>query len=321
MTTAARDQLAAVETAEAAGVPANRAKTILDEIRDLAPQLTMATRGTPMDPDRFIRVAITEMRRTPLLVQCTRDSILGGLMLSAQLGLEVGRPLGQSWLIPFKNHGTYEAQWILGYTGVVTLAARSGVSIIGRAVHEADEFDLAYDADGDRLTHRPALRGERGDAWLYYAVARWDGGHAVMPLSRSDVERYRARSKAKNSGPWVTDFDAMALKTCALRLRPWIPLQAQAADAMTADGEVARGIDVDLSDVAIEAAARELAAGESGGVADGGEDPTEPGTPAPDPPAVGSDEAAVPLPPPEPATPEQPADGEQTAGDDKAKGR
>src|SRR5436309_12826592 len=55
-----------------------------------------------MDADRLARVAITTLRQTPRLLECTPQSLLGALMLSAQLGLEPG-PLGHAYLVPFYN--------------------------------------------------------------------------------------------------------------------------------------------------------------------------------------------------------------------------
>lgn len=240
-----RDSVAVAKTDNGGG-----GKDLLTMVKDLGPQLEIATRGTPIDGQRFMRIALTEIRRNPQLMSCSPQSVLGGLMLSAQLGLEIGAPLGQSWLIPFRNKGTLEAQWLLGYTGVVALAGRAGVHISGRAVHEADEFSYEIVDGRDVIHHRRELRGDRGPAWLWYATAHWDSGYTAIVLNRSEVEHYRGRSKAKGNGPWVTDFDPMAIKTCVLRLRPWIPITAQVSDAMSADGGVVRGTDINLAELA-----------------------------------------------------------------------
>lgn len=64
-----------------------------------------------------------------------------------------------------------------------------------------------------------------------------------MVLSKADVERYRARSKAKNSGPWVTDYTAMALKTTVRRMATFMPLSIQAQEAVARDEQRELGID------------------------------------------------------------------------------
>ena len=44
-----------------------------------------------------------------------------------------------------------------------------------------------------------------------------------MVLDRGEVDARRGRSRASSSGPCVTDYKAMALKTAVLALRNWIP--------------------------------------------------------------------------------------------------
>lgn len=271
-----RDQLAVAKAAPAKG------KSLIDEVKELAPGVRIATSGTPIDADRFLRVALTELRTKPELLNCTRESVLGGLMLCAQLGLEPGGPLGHAYLVPFKNRktGRIEATFILGYKGIIALARRSGhiESIVARAVFEHDDFTYEFGLD-EKLVHRPKLDGDRGQPFAYYAVARYvGGGHNFVVLSKSDVDRYRARSRAKDSGPWITDYEAMALKTCVRRLAAWLPLTVEAATAVDADESVARGIDVDASELAslAEASRRELEAGDQADTPTEGEQETAP---------------------------------------------
>src|SRR2546430_2149817 len=95
-----------------------------------------------LDGDRFTRIAVTTLRSTPGLAKCDAMSFLGALMVSAQLGLEPGGPLGQAYLIPFNN----QVQFILGYRGIIELARRSGQlsSIEAHEVCEKDEFSYSY---------------------------------------------------------------------------------------------------------------------------------------------------------------------------------
>src|SRR3972149_1988155 len=55
-----------------------------------------------VDADRLARVALTLVRTTPGLLECTPNSILAGVMMSAQLGLELGL-IGHAYLVPFNN--------------------------------------------------------------------------------------------------------------------------------------------------------------------------------------------------------------------------
>jgi len=203
-----------------------------------------------MDPDRFLRVVLTELRRNPELTRCTLQSFLGALMTAAQLGLEPG-PLGHSYLLPFRNRseGTTECQLILGYKGLIDLARRSGnvVNIVAREVCEADEFAFEYGLE-EKLVHKPSWEDDRGKPVAYYGVAHYkDGGHLIMVLSKADVDKFRKRSKASQSGPWVTDYDAMAKKTVIRRMATFMPLSVQAAIAVVEDEQRELGLDVSES--------------------------------------------------------------------------
>lgn len=190
-----------------------------------------------MDADRMVRIAVTLIRTTPRLADCSPPSLLGAVMLSAQLGLEPG-PLGHVYFVPFYNSKlrTYEVQWMLGYKGMIELARRSGEieSIVAREVCANDDFDFAFGLE-EKLEHKPA-KGDRGEPVAWYAVVKYKGGgHNFEVLYEHDVNKYRARSKAKDNGPWVTDFGAMAKKTCVRRLARWLPFTIEGAVAMAHD--------------------------------------------------------------------------------------
>lgn len=208
-----------------------------------------------MDARRFVRVVATELRRHPQLLETTPASFLGALLEASALGLEPG-PLGHCYLLPFRdrNNGTVECQLILGYKGMIDMARRSGniVNIVARAVYEKDDFSFQYGLE-ERLDHRPFMDGDRGEPKLYYGVAHYKGGgHLIMVLSKADVDRYRSRSRARNSGPWVTDYEAMALKTVIRRMATFLPLSVQAAEAVAIDEQ--RELGLDLGSITVDAA-------------------------------------------------------------------
>lgn len=51
------------------------------------------------------------------------------------------------------------------------------------------------------------------------------------------MEAIRNRSRAGNSGPWVTDFDEMAKKTVFRRLSKWLPISSEYRDALDKDAD------------------------------------------------------------------------------------
>lgn len=204
-------------------------------------------------PERLARVALTEVRKNPALARCDQKSFLAAIMTCAQLGLEPGGPLGHAYLIPFDNKkaGRVEAQFVIGYRGMIDLARRSGqiVSIEARAVYEGDTFEVTLGLDS-HLRHVPDFdnpaRTQADKLRFVYAVAKLkDGGVQFEVMSRREVEAVRAQSRAGTSGPWVTHFEQMALKTVVRRLFKWLPISVELASAIEADERAEIGLPQD----------------------------------------------------------------------------
>lgn len=192
-----------------------------------------------MTSDRLARIALTEIRKVPALARCEQTSFLGAIMQCAQLGLEPGGALGHAYLLPFENRrkGITEVQFIVGYRGMIDLARRSGqiVSLAARAVYQNDKFNYQYGLHED-LQHVPCENGEPGPLTHVYAVARLkDGGIQFEVMSRLEVEKVRAQSKAGNNGPWVSHFDEMAKKTVIRRLFKYLPVSIELQQAVGLD--------------------------------------------------------------------------------------
>jgi recombination protein RecT len=192
--------------------------------------------------ERFIRVAINATMRTPKLLQCTKESLFRCLLDLSSYGLEAdGR---RAHLIPFGQ----DCQLIIDYKGMVEIVRRSGdVSYIhADVVYDGDEFEFGY-GSGAKLVHRPNL-ARRGDgaqkrlAFYSYVKLR-DGSEDFMIMSPLEVESVRRRSRAANSGPWVTDYDEMGKKTVFRRHCKWLPMSAEVRDAIERDDDFA-GVDV-----------------------------------------------------------------------------
>jgi recombination protein RecT len=206
-----------------------------------------------MTPERLLRIALTECRRTPKLAECSQASLLSSIFSCAQLGLEPGGSLGHAYLVPFGR----EVQFILGYRGMIDLARRSGLleSISSHAVFEGDQFDCELGLD-NTLKHKPDWsnpnRTDPGKLLFVYAVAKLkDGGHQFEVMSRQEVDQIRRRSKGGASGPWVSDFVAMALKTVVRRLFKWLPVSIELAKAVGMDEQAEFGLSQD-SDLVLE---------------------------------------------------------------------
>ena len=58
-----------------------------------------------LTPERFTRIVMSAISTTPQLAETTPQSFLGAMMTAAQLGMEPNTPLGQAYLLPYRNKG------------------------------------------------------------------------------------------------------------------------------------------------------------------------------------------------------------------------
>jgi recombination protein RecT len=181
--------------------------------------------------DRMLKVALTAINKTPKLLECSRESLLLSIMQAAELGLEPGGALGEGYLVPYGN----QCQFIPGYRGLISLARRSGqiISIEAHVVYQKDEFECGFGLD-PFLKHTPAWEeADQGPLRFVYAVAKLkDGGVQFEVMSRAQIEKIRAASKAGRNGPWVDHFDEMARKTVVRRLFKYLPVSVELATAL-----------------------------------------------------------------------------------------
>lgn len=204
-------------------------------------------------PERFTRIVLSAISVNPKLGSCTPQSFLGAMMTSAQLGLEVNTPLGQAYVLPYSNKGVLEAQFQLGYKGLIDLAYRSGeVEVIqAHVVYENDEFTCEYGLD-PKLTHKPADR-DRGNPVKVYAVFKTkSGGFGFEVMSMDDVRRHAEKySKAYGSGfsPWKTSYEEMAKKTVLKRVLKYAPLKSDFVRAAVQDEVIKKDISDDMYSV------------------------------------------------------------------------
>ena len=232
--------------------PAGKPKTIQQYIKSMEGEIQKALPSV-ITPERFTRILLSAISVNPQLAQCTPNSFLGAMMTSAQLGLEVNTPLGQAYVLPYKNKGVLEAQFQLGYKGLIDLAYRSGeVEVIqAHVVYANDEFTCEYGLE-PKLTHRPADK-DRGEPVKVYAVFKTkSGGYGFEVMSMDDVRKHAAKyskSYGSNFSPWKTNFEEMAKKTVLKRVLKYAPLKSDFVRASVQDESVKHGLSDDMYEV------------------------------------------------------------------------
>jgi recombination protein RecT len=234
-------------TAKAAQQPVQQAQKkpdVSDIINRLKPEIARALPSV-MNADRVARIALTELRTNPKLAEAAlsnQGSFMGAMLKASALGLEVGNGLGHAYLLPFDKKAKQGGQWvtvatetqlIIGYRGMIELARRSGQieSLYAVEVYHGETFEVSMGLE-QNIIHKRDFTGSVDmrpeNVIAVYAVAKLKGGMVQFDvMTRVQVEAIRSRSKAKDSGPWVSDWVEMAKKTVLRRLFKMLPVSVE----------------------------------------------------------------------------------------------
>lgn len=227
-------------------------KTMQTYIKSMENEIKKALPSV-ITPERFTRMVLSAISVNPKLGSCTPNSFLGAMMSAAQLGLEPNTPLGQAYILPYMNKGVLEAQFQIGYKGLIDLAYRSGeVEVIqAHVVYENDEFECNYGLE-PTLRHVPAAK-DRGEPIKVYAMFKTkSGGFGFEVMSMDDVRSHAAKySKAYNTSfsPWKTSFEEMAKKTVLKKCLKFAPLKSDFVRGIVQDETIKGSISEDMYEV------------------------------------------------------------------------
>lgn len=236
-------------------VKLTKSMSIQDLIKAMEPEIKRALPQV-ITPERFTRMALSALNATPKLKECSQMSFLGALMNAAQLGLEPNTPLGQAYLIPYRNKGQMECQFQIGYKGLIDMVYRNEniQTVQSQCVYENDEFEYELGLE-PKLIHKPALR-DRGDLILVYALWKSkNGGYGFEVMSKEDIDSHArkfSQSFGSSYSPWKTNYEEMAKKTVIKKCLKYAPLKSDFVRAVSNDETIKSELDVDMSEIESE---------------------------------------------------------------------
>lgn len=163
---------------------------------------------------RFVTSIIQSARKQPKLYQCERGSLLSAFMTMAQLGLMPSDVSGEAYVIAYDNtrkiDGKFvkvtEAQFQLGYPGIVTLLYRAGNrEVIAEQVREHDKFTIQRGKVFHEVDPRKT-KAQRGEVIGTYAIiVTSTGGTIEQYMTKEDILAH-AKKFSKSFGgsfsPW-----------------------------------------------------------------------------------------------------------------------
>lgn len=247
--------------AEKAIVPLDKLRTMLDgpALVEIKKALPPAMKGNER---RIARTLVTALQGNPYLQTCTGLSLVGAAIQTAQLGLEVGGPLGQAYIVPYwsTKHGANLAQVQVGYRGLLNLAHRSGQvkALFAHPVHRADAFRFQLGSN-PKVVHTPA-DGDRGEVTHYYAVLRTiTGGVDIEVATVADIKAHRqkyVKPPKFGTSPWDTNFDQMACKTLLRKIAKRCPISIDFQKAAVLDEYGEQEVEQGMTQIGAEAMAR-----------------------------------------------------------------
>lgn len=183
----------------------------------------------------FLSSLLSLVNNNSLLVKANPRSVLAAAATAASLDLPVNPSLGKAWIVPYKG----AAQFQLGYKGVIELAQRSGRMkfITMQPVYEGEIRDWNRFTE----TYTPGERESDNVVGYFASFELLNGFRKSAYWTKDEVIRHAKRfSKAFNSGPWQSDFDAMACKTVLLSImKTYAPMSIEMQNAVEMDGKVA----------------------------------------------------------------------------------
>lgn len=191
--------------------------------------------------ESFVTNLTALVANSAMLQQCEPATIMYAAINATSMNLSVNPNLGQAYVIPFWNgrKNCYEAQFQIGYKGVVALAIRSGevTEINVRDVREGEIID--EDFLTGKLKFKAREHREDLPVVGYVAYIELKSGFSKqLYMSMKQLQEHGmkysktyANQKTSASSKWNTDFDAMAKKTCLkLLLSRYAPLSIDAME-------------------------------------------------------------------------------------------
>ena len=209
-----------------------------------------AMAGKYLTSDRISKMILLAANRQPKLFDCTPRSFLDACMKSAELGLDFGGATGQAYLVPFRNgplskkhiRTVLDCTFIPGYQGLIELCYRGGnvASIDAQLVYQKDKFSHNLGSKPFADLEMNIDEEDRGDIRCAFASIWLKGAPhpKIEIMTKSQLLAIKNRSKAKDSGPWVTDEPEMMRKTVLRRALKYIPKTPEIEQALEADNQL-----------------------------------------------------------------------------------
>lgn len=197
---------------------------------------------------KFLSAVAYCAQSTPKLLECDKASIISAFMKCAEYNLFPSSVSGEAYILPYKNRktGTTEAQFQLGYKGIITLLSRNGVKIFADIVRENDDIEVTSGFE-QNIIHKYPTKNTRWNAIGVYAIAvTADGEKFLKYMHKDEVLRFKEFSQSatakeewqREKSPWNEKNDPelnMWRKTAIKQIAKNLPLTEKISEAIAND--------------------------------------------------------------------------------------
>lgn len=194
---------------------------------------------------QFITSIMSIVNNNSYLKNAEPNSVYMSAMMAAALDLPINPSLGFAYIVPYGK----QAQFQLGYKGLIQLALRSGQfkTISACPVYEG-QLKSADPLKGFEFDF--SVKSEKVIGYASY-FSLINGFEKTTYTTIEEIEKHAKRfskTYSSSNGVWKTDFEAMAMKTVLKHLlSKYAPLSIEMQKAVVADQAIIK--DVDTMDV------------------------------------------------------------------------
>lgn len=192
--------------------------------------------GNERKANAFITSVLSAVSQNGLLQKSKPETVLQAAMMAASLDLPINQNLGFAYIVPYKGN----AQFQIGYKGLIQLAQRSGQfkTISATPIYEGQ---LVEENPLEGFKFDFTVKGEKvvGYAGFFRLINGFEKTlYMTVEQIQSHAKQY-SQSYGKDYSPWKSDFDAMATKTVLkMLLSKFAPLSTEMQRAVVSDQAV-----------------------------------------------------------------------------------
>lgn len=200
---------------------------------------------------KFMSAMVSDTQRNPTLLECTPPSLFNSYMMMASCGFMPSAVSQEAYILPYNNSKKVGNEWIkvkeaqfqIGYQGLVTLFYKAGIQkIVAQNVHENDDAELV----NGTMVHKVPLgmsKEKRGKAIGTYVTITFRGQDNTMYMNGEDIMAHgkkfsKSFDPVGKHSPWNPENDpelTMWKKTVLKQMSKFLPKNETIHEVIAAD--------------------------------------------------------------------------------------